>query len=174
MAMGSGNKEKRKKGLKSDGPKAPPGKEPTAKVSFDMEPDADAIFLESLDSMDVRKAQRDDDDFPPQATAKRSSGGSSHELDLHRMTVSEATRAVDHKVAEILAGLAKGAEVTLKIITGKGLHSGPGGGVLARDVHDYVKNRYALQIVHIEESPAKATLGGVPLRGHFNVKLRAR
>lgn len=98
----------------------------------------------------------------------RKKRGTMIEIDLHGMTVDEAQRAVD----AVIARLPRGQEARLRIITGKGLHSGPEGGVLGRDIHYHVATRYRSAIVRLDESPADVRLGGVPIRGHFDVTLR--
>jgi DNA-nicking Smr family endonuclease len=196
--MGSGNKERRKQRQRDaaagqGAPSAPPktgkagspfGKgEPEPGVVFDLEPDADRMFLESMESMDAaiveKKKRRDErETFDGGIARARPAGGGppgpiERDVDLHRMTLAEAIAAVDAAIGGDLAQM-RGAQqqVVLKIITGKGLHSGASGSVLAREVHRHVKTRYALHIVAIEESPAEVKLGGVPMRGHFKVTLR--
>ena len=105
---------------------------------------------------------------PEQTKGGKSGGG--HSLDLHRLTLTEAESAVDRFLGDLLNG--KGGEVTVTIITGKGRHSGEGGGVLSKEIHNYVKRKFGRQIVAIEESPAKLVVGELPIRGHFKVVLR--
>ena len=90
-------------------------------------------------------------------------------LDLHHCTVPEARGRVDGMLANIVANLK--APVTVQIITGKGRHSGAGGAVLAREIHQYVKVKYADYIVTLEDSPADMVVGELPIRGHFHVTL---
>lgn len=89
-------------------------------------------------------------------------------LDLHGKTYSEAVDSlkffIDQKRSECKI-------LDLKIITGRGLHSGDGGPVLARDIHIYVKKNFAESITFLETSPADAMINGVAVRGHFQVKL---
>ena len=68
--------------------------------------------------------------------------------------------------------LSPGARATLNIITGKGLNSGMGGGVLAREIPDWVRERFAKHIVDMDESPAEVQLGGIPIRGYFRVTIK--
>jgi DNA-nicking Smr family endonuclease len=200
--VGSGNKDKRKKRREAEAsgqtpPAAPRAPDPggwerpeAAGVSFELEPDADAIFLESIRAMEEGAAggapgwrkKKHADDAPggePAGVARAGRGSAAvpAEIDLHRMTLDEARVCVDRAVTEALAQIAQRGgrgEVTLKIVTGKGLHSGATGSVLPREIHRHVRQRYALQIVSIEESPADVTIGGVPIRGHFHVTLRGR
>ena len=44
-----------------------------------------------------------------------------------------------------------------------------GVGVLGREIHDYVSNKYVHNIVEIDDSPCDVLVHGVPIRGHFNV-----
>lgn len=100
--------------------------------------------------------------------ARKKRGAAVVEVDLHGMTVEQAQRAVDSAIAR----LPRGQEIKLRVITGKGIHSGPEGGVLGRDIHYHVATRYRSAIVRLDESPADVRLGGVPIRGHFDVTLR--
>ena len=61
--------------------------------------------------------------------------------------------------------------VYLKVI-GKGLHSKDGVGVLSREIHDYISNKYIHNIMEIDDSPCDVLIHGVPIRGHFNVVLK--
>lgn len=150
----------------------------------ELEPDAEEIFLKSLENMDPRalkqKLRDEAASAPPtgKAAAERhqsGKGASGHSLDLHRMTLAEAEYAVDRFVGDLLnASAGRGGEVTVTIITGKGRHSGEGGGVLAKEIHHYVQRRYGRQIVAIEESPANLVIGELPIRGHFKVILSRR
>lgn len=169
--MGSGNKEKRKKGQAREpaGGFSPVKKgemPPEPGVRFELEPDSDRIFQDSMRRWDADMP--DDDDFEEIRPPARVKSGPV-EIDLHRMTLNEAIWRVD---AEIDDAVASGHQTTFKIITGKGLHSGPSGGVLAREIHRHIAERYARHIQAIDESPADVTIGGVPLRGHFVVTIR--
>jgi DNA-nicking Smr family endonuclease len=142
--------------------------------------DDEALFraaVEQLDPHAVRaKLESGVEASPPAAPHSTGSAAAVREIDLHRCTVEEARRAIDAVFAQLVTpGTSlwrQGALVRLKIITGKGKHSGPAGPVLAREIHRYVALTYASHIVSIEESPADVVLGGLPLRGHFHVVLR--
>lgn len=88
-------------------------------------------------------------------------------IDLHGLTVREANDELRRFLDRIL-GQRGGGKVTVRIITGKGIHSRDGA-VLPRECHDFVKQRYADSIVRIDDSPADVLLGGIPIRGHFDV-----
>ena len=90
-------------------------------------------------------------------------------IDLHGLTVTEAETEIERKI-QTLRRTQK--HLKLRIITGKGLHSAGGQGVLARDIHHFVKQRFGPSIVSIQESPLDVQLGGVPIRGHFDVVLK--
>ena len=60
----------------------------------------------------------------------------------------------------------------LKVITGKGLHSGDEGPVLAEEVYKHIKSKYKKKILKIEPPPMASTINGIPLRGFFIVKLQ--
>lgn len=186
--MGSGNKDKRKRrqlgervepeensgknplwNKKAGAPLAPkPG------VVFDLEPDADRIFQDSLSQWDDRLAEiegEDGEEGGARSAAPKADRSAPVEIDLHRLTLEEAIWRVD---AELDQALASRQQRTFKIITGKGLHSGPAGGVLAREMHRHIAERYARHIKDMDESPADVKIGGVPLRGHFSVTLKKK
>lgn len=93
----------------------------------------------------------------------------SFELDLHGLRLEEALRKVEYFIDSKLLEY-QGRNLILKVITGKGLHSGAGGAVLPRAVHDFISNKYAKVIKSIEDSPDDVKVHGVPIRGHFKVK----
>jgi DNA-nicking Smr family endonuclease len=138
------------------------------------EAEAERLFLESLENMDPQAILRDKrrglDEKEPVARPRPGRGGdgqADYTLDLHRLTLAEAQGRIDGVLRQILGRLAAGP-VTLKVITGKGRHS-LGSSVLPREIHDYVKSRYAAHIHRIDDSPADLVVGELPLRGHFNV-----
>lgn len=140
--------------------------------------DDEALFRAAVEQLDPSaiKAKLQSGEGPSPATPAAAAQPSAREIDLHRCTVEEARRAIDAVIGQLVTpGTSlwrQGGQVRLKIITGKGLHSGPGGPVLARDIHRYILTMYASHIVSIEESPADVVVAGVPLRGHFHVVLR--
>lgn len=93
-----------------------------------------------------------------------------YEIDLHGLTLSAALTRLDTRMVQLEA--AGPRELIVKVITGKGLHSGPDGSVLPREVHGHFAARYRRHIVSIEESPHAVALSGLPIRGHFTAKLR--
>ena len=145
-------------------------------IKFEDFADADAVFLQHISEEEFRPSVSKMVEIPGNSESKPArksrAGDTRLEVDLHGLTLSEAIQCLDAAIAKALAGAQR--EVTIKVITGKGLHSGPGGGVLAREIHSYVSARYGLIISRIDASPAEALLGGVPLRGYFVVTLMPR
>lgn len=143
-------------------------------VEFTVEANADEIFAEFISSHDVPLNEAeflDEDQTPPRASKRR--GSMPHfDLDLHGLHVDAACRQVEHFIRERLAQIED--PFTITIITGRGLHSGPGGGVLARDVYDYVRGRFLPLVQRMDEAPTAATLGGLPLRGYFQVTFKPK
>jgi DNA-nicking Smr family endonuclease len=74
-------------------------------------------------------------------------------------------------INDILA-LAKGQTVEIRIITGKGHHSKGRAPQLISEIHHVVEATFSQRIVSIEVSPHELNLGGMYLKGHFDVKLR--
>lgn len=92
-------------------------------------------------------------------------------LDLHGLTAEEARDEIRQFIDRLLSQTH--GKFTVRIITGKGLHSRDGA-VLPRDSHYFVKQRYSDRIVRIDDSPADVLLGGIPIRGHFDVVLKGK
>lgn len=140
--------------------------------------DDEALFRAAVEQLDPNavRAKLESGVEASSAGAPPSTGSAVREIDLHRCTVEEARRAIDAVFAQLVTpGTSlwrQGSLLRLKVITGKGKHSGPAGPVLAREIHRYIAMTYANHIVSIEESPADVVLGGLPLRGHFHVVLR--
>ena len=78
---------------------------------------------------------------------------------------------LDATMRRLLANC-ESSEVSIKIITGKGLHSGSEGAVLPREVHAYFHARYQSYIIKIDDSPHQAAIDGIPIRGHFTAHIR--
>lgn len=91
-------------------------------------------------------------------------------IDLHGLTLEQAKDYASLRLDSLLDETS--GQFTVTIITGKGKHSGPGGSVLAREIHRFVSQRYDDHIVYIEESPGDLVVGQYPLRGHFKVSLK--
>ena len=154
-----GKKDKKNRGLKND-----------SKLIIELEDNAEELFERAIEG-DWKPYEHEDEFFEQE---KKSSKGKSSKLnrkiDLHGKTVSEAQSAVSHLMVELrkqYTGI-----VNLKVITGKGLHSANGVGVLGREIHDYISNKYIHNIIEIDDSPCDVLIHGVPIRGHFNVVLK--
>jgi DNA-nicking Smr family endonuclease len=164
-------------------PGAPLTDDPGAKVrgpgvAFEIEPDAEKIFLESLEEFERRglsgvhkiiSSKCDEAPLLKMSASRQERQQELRSLDLHRQTLEEARRLVDQELRELISRLKPGDKVKLRIVTGKGRHSGPTGPVLPREIHRYVKQNYGRYILQIDESPADLILGELPLRGHFDV-----
>ncbi|MDE3268984.1 MAG: Smr/MutS family protein [Pseudomonadota bacterium] len=132
-------------------------------IRFEIEENAEQLMLEA----DVLEFAGDKDlDADDHGTSKRSYRREVYELDLHGLTLSESQQRIDSLFQRILR---TGQRTRVKIITGKGRHSRANTNLLARDVHIYVRQRYAEHIVSIEQSPDAVRVGGMPIRGHFEV-----
>ena len=59
-----------------------------------------------------------------------------------------------------------------QIITGKGIHSKSGSGVLAKEVHRYIQSRYQPYIQKIDSSPSEVMVNNLPIKGSFFVWLK--
>ena len=148
-------------------------------ISFEISEEADRAFIEAMAGLDPSKIpgkdlQTDEDAMRGAlavgARSRAKSSAPDITLDLHGYTLSEANDIVGNKISEIL--VSKAGIVTLRVITGNGHHSGPGGSVLAKGVHSYVEQRFRKAIERMDSAPADVIVGNLPIRGHFDVALR--
>ena len=131
-----------------------------------MEQDADQLFREAIER----------DDFVDAVTAEPQSlvspkpvkGSRRESWDLHGMQLQEAK---DYLVAQYERAQNSKGVLEVTVITGKGRHS-EAGGVLVRHIYDFVVEAFASHTQAIDSDPNDSQLGGLPLRGHFNVTLR--
>ena len=89
-------------------------------------------------------------------------------LDLHGFSLQESKNHFD-VIWQDIKKLAAVEPFKMRIVTGKGLHSGAGGSVLASEFYAYISERYHLHIQTIDSPPSEVKLHGVPIRGHFDV-----
>lgn len=94
-----------------------------------------------------------------------------HTIDLHGMTVAQAQTFVVEAIQGIL-DQCKGQAVDIRIITGKGHHSKGRSPQLISEIHHVVEARFRPRIISIEVSPHELNLGGIYLKGHFDVKMK--
>lgn len=140
-------------------------------VDFDIEEDAEDIFMRHLaeDPMQVpvEKVETKSDIARRRKKEKKSLEEVS--LDLHGLTVAEAQSCIDRLIQKLSAGK---NPVILRIITGRGLHSGSTGGVLIAEIYSYVHQRYRQRIVQSDGDPNDVKIDGVPIRGWFRLWLK--
>ncbi len=89
-------------------------------------------------------------------------------VDLHGQTVAEARESCDR----LLNSIAGQGEADIKIITGKGRHSGAQGPTLISEIYDYIAKKYQNQIIRIDPPPANDRIDGLPLKGFFDLKFK--
>jgi DNA-nicking Smr family endonuclease len=99
----------------------------------------------------------------------KKSGMAVRTVDLHGMSLADAKLHLRNLWLELKAGGKH--QIVLRIITGKGLHSGNTGPVLVEEIHDFVVSMFGQSIARIDENPAKVRLSGLPIRGHFDVEI---
>jgi DNA-nicking Smr family endonuclease len=150
--------------------KKPPKLTPRG-VRFELEDDAEQLFLESLDKVNPKEKLEFEDTEPRGLKAKKNRGPKSINIDLHSLTTEEAKAAVSHKLDQLIADR-KDYEVV--IITGKGIHSGGEGGILIKEIPDFVRRKYQPYIDWMDESPAEVMINNIPIRGHFRLRLKTR
>jgi DNA-nicking Smr family endonuclease len=133
-----------------------------------------ALFLNAMAELEG-KALHDKDAAWQKASSERLAGRTDKKaanlsVDLHGLTLEEAKDFVCLRLEALLDEFS--GQFTVTIITGKGKHSGPGGSVLAKEIHRFVRQRFDAQITYLEESPSDVIVGQFPLRGHFRVSLK--
>ena len=114
------------------------------------------------------KKDRDQDRMRGRRMTRESSR---QQVDLHGLTVAEATRFVEQELTAIIQRLAHRQTCRVRIVTGKGHHSGPGGPVLPGAIHRFVEERFHRSIVVIGDAPDSMVVDGVAVLGHFDVVL---
>ncbi len=154
-------KKKRPPTLKSD-----PGS-----VHFEVNEEDATLFRQYVESEipSFSEAEQPDDE-PHAAATRRNKSEAMTEVDLHGLNVVEAKRLVDQTFRSLQAKQRFG----LRIITGRGLHSGPEGAVLPGEIYGYIQARYGQYIEKIDESPDEVRLNNIPVRGHFCVWFRCK
>jgi DNA-nicking Smr family endonuclease len=133
-------------------------------VDFNLEEDAEAIFIKFLEDNEP-VASHSDHDQQPFRVPKRGRC----KVDLHGLTLDEAK-------SELLAVVDRmkiaGGSWQIRVVTGKGRHSGPGGGVLVREIYDFFLKNYGKHVVRIDSNPGDSLIQGLPIRGHFDAQLK--
>tara|TARA_B100001964_G_C14170360_1_gene571145 strand:+ start:757 stop:1251 length:495 start_codon:yes stop_codon:yes gene_type:complete len=138
---------------------------------FVVEEDASKIFKDYLDQTDWKKVPRKKESQSHSTTkAPNKKPLQYKKLDLHSFTLAEARSYVDREISTFIAS--KDLTINLKIITGKGRHSGVEGPILAREIHVHIKKKWREYIAQIEDSPIDVTINSVPIRGHFHLILK--
>lgn len=142
------------------------------------EGDSETIFKDFLDNEfdpgeKFSEEKADYSDSPSIETRREEKGFKNvkeDEIDLHGLSSSEAVFAVKEYIEERLIHC---NILKLKIITGRGVSSGVGGPVLAREVHQYISETYKKKIIKIEASPANSMIGNTSIRGYFWVHIKS-
>jgi DNA-nicking Smr family endonuclease len=167
---------KRRKGKSGSG-KDNPGVSKVPAISFEIGEDADQAFIDAMKELDPSQIPgkdhlKDEDEKSrrPAATPRSKPGQPEFSIDLHGYTLSEAKDVVGSRLSQLIAS--QGGIIHIRIVTGKGRHSGREGSVLAREVHTYVVQRFQKFIQRIDSAPADVVVGDLPIRGHFDVVLR--
>ena len=142
-------------------------------VRIELEDNAEEIFLASLNELTPQQISKEKLEASPLSPKRVKPQSHRHSqeisIDLHGFTIEGAKKFVHQRIISLLAQ--HRAPFTLNIITGKGLHSPERKGVLAEEIHHYVKKHFQAQIIQIDDSPAAVTYDNLPIRGHFKVTL---
>jgi DNA-nicking Smr family endonuclease len=132
---------------------------------FDIEPNAKEIFKTFLSIDDFAGAKKPQDELVKKSRTKKKLV--SKNVDLHGYSFDEAARIVDSIFSQQIED-----PMRLKIITGKGLHSGETGPVLVRKIYEHIQETYRSKIIAIDQPPIETQVNGLPSKGHFYVTLR--
>lgn len=156
---------------KKPGKSPPNDKDEPRRIRFELEADAEELFLKHLEQFKPEKQDTEETREPAGHARKTHKILGRHELDLHGLRLDEAQA----RVREVLERLREMTGVhRLKIITGKGHHSERGDSILAKEIHGFVLQTWRHVILEIEDSPDRVRIAGVPLRGHFHVTIQGR
>ena len=137
-------------------------------VMFDLEENSEEVFKEFLERDSFSQPHSEDQKFQRRKSTSRPKE-TEMEVDLHGLTLDEAKAKVDSTINHFRH---ETKQLKLRIITGKGLRSGPGGGVLVSEMYDYIKRNFRQEVFKIGEDPNQLRVSGVPLKGHFDVWLK--
>ncbi len=129
------------------------------------------LFREALETQKFRPKDDDLENEKSRNAHRTQKSAARHTIDLHGLTVAEAQTYVIRAINDVLTN-ANGQVVDIRIITGKGHHSKGRAPQLISEIHHVVEATFRKRIVTIEVSPHELNLGGMYLKGHFDVKLR--
>jgi DNA-nicking Smr family endonuclease len=146
------------------------GSVPEVNAPVEQDPKEMMIAFMDAESGDLLKKKGLSDGPSAQKAPQPRKGRYGLQIDLHGLTLAEALAQVDIQIRYCFEQGHSSIEAL--IITGKGLHSGSEGGILAKEVHRHISSKYRNTILKIEESPAAALINGIPVRGHFCVVLK--
>ena len=167
MGKNRKNKSKNKKSPASHG-----AGDQYSPVRFNLEENADELFLEAFENLKSNSVVDKDfhsGDAKSTQGKNRAESKSAIAIDLHGCTLAEAQLKIESTILQLLA--TPGKSHNIRIVTGKGIHSAGSSGVLAAEIHGYVWSRFGKYITKIQESPHVVKVGGVPIRGHFDLTL---
>ncbi|MBF0440952.1 MAG: Smr/MutS family protein [Oligoflexales bacterium] len=146
-------------------------KKPSKRIhtKFELEDNAEELLLSHLENENIKPKDEIE-------SVKKSLKGNRAEvvhieIDLHGQTLDEAKRKVDRLFQKLLEK--KGTLFEILIITGKGRHSSTEGGVLPGHIYNHTLRKYKDYVVCIDESPEQLKIDGLPIRGHFKVRIKA-
>lgn len=143
-------------------------------VRFELESNAEELFLSHLDQ---HMPPDKDSGLPDVQTKKKAARKSNrhnkaYSIDLHGQTLLQAQSSVYEFITTLILDPSI-QQFEVKVITGKGLHSGPGGAVLASHIYAYILSQFRSYIISMDESPADLSVNGTPIRGHFCVVMKS-
>lgn len=130
------------------------------------------LFREAVEKgLFAAKESKEEEEQRLSNSARSKRSPSRHEIDLHGMTVSNAQSYVIDAINNILSQ-AKGQPVDIRIITGKGHHSKGRQPQLISEIHHIVESTFRHRLITIEASPHELNLGGMYLKGHFDLRIK--
>lgn len=146
-------------------------------VRFELEEDPYALMRDFLETMpgNIKEIKETDHAPPPSRKSRQPKARprrTTFVLDLHGRTLTQAQAESTTFIARLLGE--QSGPFILKVITGRGLHSGAAGSVLVREIYHFIQATFRANIVKIDAPPAESTIDGLPLRGFFLVHFHKR
>jgi DNA-nicking Smr family endonuclease len=138
-------------------------------LRFEIEENAEELLAQYLEAIpeDIGRLREQDLEISHEKKSPSPAPLRHFILDLHGYSLAEAESETTLRISQLLQ--AKAGPFSLKVITGRGIHSGQSGSILVREIYRFILSTFRANIAKIDAPPAESTIDGLPLRGFFLV-----